>query len=123
MHEPSKLLESAEKVCLLFHEVVNNVTGDQLEAAKALLKMTVAINELAIEVNKGKELLAQFDKLKAEIVGQTEAVVKETAENLVQGEDGQSRPKPANLDPNKLVEGILSSFNLPNDLVPKTPKK
>jgi hypothetical protein len=126
MPDQSQLLNTAEKVVLLFHEVIENVTGDQLEAAKALLKMTVAVNELAIEVNKGKELLSQLEKLKADITGQTEQAIKETAEAITeektQPQTQTDKPAQPAVDPSKLLETIFSSMNIPQNIIPPTKK-
>lgn len=125
MYEPSQLLTKAENVCTLFHEVIKNVTENEANALKALLRMYVAVNELAEEVNKGKELLAQVSKLKQEIVGKAEGTAQETAQSLIDKQklnlkatqDGQ-----APIDPAKLAAEILKNFNLPADLIPKVDK-
>ena len=116
MQQSSKLLESAEKVCKLFGEVIEQVSDNQVEAMKALLKMAVAVNELTIEVNKGKETLAQFAKMKQEIFDQAQATIEQTAEEITDQPQPQTKSP---VDPEQLVKGILSSFNLPEHLIPK----
>lgn len=118
MIEQSKLLAAAEKVVLLYKDVVMNVTGDQLAAAQALIKMTIAINELAVEVNKGKELLEQLSKMKAEFEGQLASVLPKPSEVVPQANSEEKTgfqslpPRPA-IDPEKLAQDILAQFLTP----------
>jgi hypothetical protein len=111
MADQSKLLSAAERVCLLFRDVVTHVTGDQIEAAKALLQMTVAINELSIEVKKGRNLLEQLAKLKQEFMPadeqQTPVSVEKPQTPIAQ--------MPTNIDPSKLVEQLMASLSLPKN--------
>lgn len=123
MHQASQLLEKAEQVCKLFNDVIDKVTGNQVEALKALLQMTVAVNELSVEVQRGKEMLAQISELKKDIFGQAEAVAKETAEQIVKEQpQTQQTPSQSMQNLNPLIAKILSDFNLPKDLIPTVPQ-
>jgi len=115
MGNQSKLLDSAEKVCLLFKDVVLNADGDQISAATSLVKMAVAVNELSVEVQKGKELLVQFKQLKKELM-------PESTDNTQVSEEkpnAQAQTVQPQVDPNKIVEDIMKSLNIPADLLPK----
>lgn len=110
MADQSKLLDAAEKVCVLFRDVVNNVSGDQLAAARALIQMTVAINELSVEVQKGKQLLTQLAKLKEELMSTTPVSEEKT--------QAQAQSVQQSVDPTHILSSIMSSLNLP-----KTPSE
>jgi hypothetical protein len=69
--EQSNLLNAAEKVVLLYHAMVDQVNKDPMQAANALIQLTVGINELAEEVNKGKAMIEQFSQMKEQLMAAT----------------------------------------------------
>jgi hypothetical protein len=69
--EQSNLLNAAEKVFLLYHAMVDQVNKDPMQAANALIQLTVGINELAEEVNKGKAMIEQFSQMKEQLMAAT----------------------------------------------------
>ena len=59
--DKSDLLTSAEKVVNTFHNMVGNVAAADTDSAAAnIFELTLAINELAEEVAKGKALMEKF---------------------------------------------------------------
>lgn len=118
MGNQSKLLETAENVCKLFRDVVLNADDDQMLAAASLVKMAVAVNQLSIEVKNGRELLEQFSKLKEELM-------PTDSDNAPVSEEKPAAPAPnvpVALDPNKIVEDIMKSLNIPAEVLAQAKK-
>ena len=115
--DQSNLLTSAEKVVLLFHKMVENSDKDPMVAAQTLIELTMGINELGEEVNKGKNMLKQFEAMKSTIMGGG-AVDELLKMNTPTGPtQDNSKPHPGIAldfgDMNKLFEQFAEALNLP----------
>ena len=101
--EQSKLLETAEAVISSFRKMVDNANGDQITAAGALIELTMAINKLSEEVQKGKETVAQLGKLKEMLTGSMMTFSEEKAD----------KKPPSSPDAEKILQNILSKLSQP----------